>query len=80
VIEDDVVIAGQVGISDHVTIRQGAIIGAKSAVFPNKVVRAGFWSGIPVQPNAEYRKQAVLLRNLEKLQAEVARLKKDLSE
>ncbi len=80
VIEDDVVIAGQVGISDHVTIRQGAIIGAKSAVFPNKVVRAGFWSGIPVQPAAEYRKQTVLMRNLEKLQAEIARLKKALEE
>lgn len=76
IIEDDVVIAGQVGISDHVTIKKGAIIGAKSAVFPNKIVRPGFWSGIPVQPAAEYSRQTVLIRNLEKLQAEVARLKK----
>lgn len=76
VIEDDVVIAGQVGISDHVTIKAGAIIGAKSAVFPNKIVRAGFWSGIPVQPIEEYSKQTVLLRSLEKLQNEVTDLKK----
>lgn len=76
VLEDDVVIAGQVGISDHVTIKAGAIIGAKSAVFPNKIVRAGFWSGIPVQPIEEYSKQTVLLRSLEKLQNEVTDLKK----
>ncbi|MFT3744580.1 MAG: UDP-3-O-(3-hydroxymyristoyl)glucosamine N-acyltransferase [Pyrinomonadaceae bacterium] len=80
IIEDDVVIAGQVGISDHVTIKAGAIIGAKSAVFPNKIVRAGFWSGIPVQPIEDYTKQTVLLRNLERLQNEVADLKKRAGE
>ncbi|MEQ1604800.1 MAG: UDP-3-O-(3-hydroxymyristoyl)glucosamine N-acyltransferase [Pyrinomonadaceae bacterium] len=76
VIEDDVVIAGQVGISDHVTIKAGAMIGAKSAVFPNKIVRSGFWSGIPVQRIEEYTKQTILIRNLEKLQDDVAELKK----
>ncbi len=76
VIEDDVVIAGQVGISDHVTIRSGAIIGAKSAVFPNKIVRAGFWSGIPVQPKDEYKKQISRLRNIEKLSDDIKKLKK----
>ncbi|MBX7055702.1 MAG: UDP-3-O-(3-hydroxymyristoyl)glucosamine N-acyltransferase [Pyrinomonadaceae bacterium] len=76
VIEDDVVIAGQVGISDHVTIKQGAVIGAKSAVFPNKIVRPGFWTGIPVQRSADYLKQAALLRNLEELRSEIARLRR----
>lgn len=76
VIEDDVVIAGQVGISDHVTIKAGAVIGAKSAVFPNKIVRSGFWSGIPVQRIDDYMKQTILMRNLEKLQIDVNELKK----
>lgn len=80
VIEDDVVIAGQVGISDHVTIKAGAIIGAKSAVFPNKIVRSGFWSGIPVQRIEEYTKQTVLMRNLEKLRDNVAELKRSIKE
>ena len=76
VMEDDVVIAGQVGISDHVTIKAGAMIGAKSAVFPNKIVRAGFWMGIPVQPIEEYTKQTILIRNLERLKEEVDELRK----
>ena len=80
VIEDDVVIAGQVGISDHVTVKAGAIIGAKSAVFPNKIIRTGFWSGIPVQRIEEYTKQTVLMRNLEKLQNDVAELKRSIKD
>jgi UDP-3-O-[3-hydroxymyristoyl] glucosamine N-acyltransferase len=55
IIEDDVIIAGQVGIADHVTIKKGAIIGAKSAVFPNKIVRAGVWCGIPIQKLEDYK-------------------------
>ncbi len=55
IIEDDVILAGQVGIADHVTIKKGAIIGAKSAVFPNKIIRAGVWCGIPVQKLEDYK-------------------------
>jgi UDP-3-O-[3-hydroxymyristoyl] glucosamine N-acyltransferase len=64
VIEDDVVLAGQVGIADHARICAGAVIGAKSAVFPGKIVRAGAWAGIPVQPMEEYKKQRAFLKNL----------------
>jgi UDP-3-O-[3-hydroxymyristoyl] glucosamine N-acyltransferase len=71
------VIAGQVGIADHVTIQKGAIIGAKSAVFPNKIVRAGFWMGIPVQPIKDYKRQTALVNGLARMRQEINDLKKD---
>ena len=78
IIEDDCVIAGQVGIADHVTIQKGAIIGAKSAVFPNKIIRAGVWCGVPVQPLADYKRQNALMKGLARLREEVKELKKHL--
>ncbi len=63
-IEDDVVIAGQVGIADHVTVKSGAIIGAKSSVFPNKILRRGFWSGIPVEPVDQYRRKHAMINRM----------------
>lgn len=65
-IGDDVIIAGQVGIADHVRIESGAVIGAKSAVFPGKIVRRGFWMGSPVQPINDYKQQQAMLRKLAK--------------
>jgi UDP-3-O-[3-hydroxymyristoyl] glucosamine N-acyltransferase len=64
VLEDDVVLAGQVGIADHVVLKQGVIIGAKSAVFPNKIINSGFWCGIPAQPIEDYKRSTALLRRL----------------
>ncbi|MEP6947307.1 MAG: UDP-3-O-(3-hydroxymyristoyl)glucosamine N-acyltransferase [Acidobacteriota bacterium] len=78
VIEDDVVIAGQVGIADHVRVKAGAVIGAKSAVFPNKIVARGFWSGIPVQPVRDYRKQHAHIKSIGRLKEEVRSLRKQI--
>ena len=80
VIGDDVILGGQVGIGDHVTIQAGAAIGSKSGIFPHKIVRAGFWSGIPVQPNDEYIRGIASLRNLGKLRKDVDDLKKRSAE
>ena len=77
-IGDDVVIAGQVGISDHVRIESGAVIGAKSVVFPNKVIKKGVWSGIPVQPKDEYKTQLAQLRGIGRLRESVRRIQKHL--
>lgn len=74
VLEDDVVLAGQVGIADHVVLKSGVTIGAKSAVFPNKIVHAGFWAGIPVQPVKDYKRQTALLNGLERLSERVRKL------
>lgn len=77
-IGDDVVIAGQVGISDHVRIESGAVIGAKSVVFPNKVIKKGVWSGIPVQPMDEYKTQLAQVRGIGRLRESVKRIQKHL--
>ncbi len=63
ILEDDVKLAGQVGIKDHVRIGKGAIVLAKSAVFkdvaPGQVV-----SGTPARPHREALKaQAKLYRD-----------------
>jgi UDP-3-O-[3-hydroxymyristoyl] glucosamine N-acyltransferase len=63
-LEDDVVLAGQVGIADHVVLKRGTSIGAKSAVFPNKIIHGGFWCGIPAQPIEDYKRSTALLRRL----------------
>lgn len=78
VIGDDVVIAGQVGIADHVTIRKGTTIGAKSAVFPGKIIGPGVWSGIPVQPIDQYKRQNAHVKSLSRLKADVKELKNKL--
>ncbi len=63
VIEDDVVIAGQVGIGDHVRIGRGAVVLALSGVTkdvpPGTVV-----SGFPARPHREVLRESALLREL----------------
>jgi UDP-3-O-[3-hydroxymyristoyl] glucosamine N-acyltransferase len=80
VIEDDVVLAGQVGIADHVRIKKGAKIGAKSAVFPHKILRAGVWSGVPVQPIEDYKREHAMIRALPRLREEVKELRRQIAE
>jgi len=77
VLEDEVVLAGQVGIADHVVLKKGTCIGAKSAVFPNKVIPGGFWCGIPAEPIRDYKRNTALLRNLGRLRDEVKNLQKN---
>ncbi|QQS42294.1 MAG: UDP-3-O-(3-hydroxymyristoyl)glucosamine N-acyltransferase [Acidobacteriota bacterium] len=74
VIGDDCVVGGQVGFADHTTIESGAVIGAKSAVFPGKQVRKGVWAGIPVIPLPEYKRLNAHIRSLPKLRKEVQNL------
>lgn len=80
VIGDDVILAGQVGISDHVTIEDGAIVGAKSSIFPNKIVKAGYWVGIPAQPHDDYLKEIAHRRGFAKLKIEFDDLMKRMEE
>lgn len=82
-VEDDVVIAGQVGIADHVRIRAGSVIGAKSSVFPNKIITKGVWAGIPVEKIDDYKRQIAMTRGLHRtrqhiddLRAKIAVLEK----
>lgn len=71
VLEDEVVLAGQVGIADHVVLKSGVTIGAKSAVFPNKIVSAGVWCGVPVQRIDDYKRQHAILKSVGRLKDQV---------
>ncbi len=78
IIEDDCIIGGQVGFGDHATVKSGAIIGSKAGVLPGKIVRAGVWWGIPVQPLDEYKRQNAHVKGIARLKEEVKELKRQI--
>ena len=63
-IGNDVVLAGGVGVADHVTVGDGAIIGAKSVVFgPGRIAAGAVVTGYPARPHRAFlRAQAALYR------------------
>lgn len=68
-----VVLAGQVAIAGHIHLADGVMISAKSGVSKN-LTKAGKYGGIPVLPLDEYNRNAVHLRNIEKLIERVKKL------
>jgi UDP-3-O-[3-hydroxymyristoyl] glucosamine N-acyltransferase len=80
VIEDDVVIGGQVGFGDHTRVQKGAIIGSKAGILPGKIVRPGVWWGIPVQPLEEYKRLNAHLGRLPKMREELQQLRARIDE
>jgi UDP-3-O-[3-hydroxymyristoyl] glucosamine N-acyltransferase len=80
VIEDDVVIGGQVGFGDHIRVRSGAVIGSKAGILPGKIVRAGVWWGIPIQPLDEYKRLNAHMQHLPEMREEIKELKRRLEE
>ena len=54
---------GQVGISDHVTIGAGAMLGAQSGYMSN-VPAGARWIGSPAQPVRDFMKGVAVLRRL----------------
>jgi UDP-3-O-[3-hydroxymyristoyl] glucosamine N-acyltransferase len=80
VIESDVVIGGQVGFGDHARVLSGAVIGSKAGVLPGKIVRAGVWWGVPVQPLDEYKRQNAMVKGLPRLREEVKELQRQIAE
>jgi UDP-3-O-[3-hydroxymyristoyl] glucosamine N-acyltransferase len=75
VLEDDVVLAGQVGIADHVTLKKGVVIAAKSAVYSNKVISNGIWAGIPARPVKAFKENFAALGSLPIIRREIRELK-----
>jgi UDP-3-O-[3-hydroxymyristoyl] glucosamine N-acyltransferase len=63
VVEDDVVLAGQVGARDHVKIGKGAIIGAQSGVM-NDIPAGGFMLGSPAVAHRDFMKMEASARKL----------------
>ena len=80
VIEDDAVIGGQVGMGDHARVESGAIIGSKAGILPGKIVRAGVWWGIPVQPLGEYKRINAHVNRLPQMREELKELRRQLRE
>ncbi len=80
VIEDDAVIGGQVGMGDHARVESGAIIGSKAGILPGKIVRAGVWWGIPVQPLGEYKRINAHVNRLPQMREELKELRRQLKE
>lgn len=80
VIEDDAVIGGQVGFGDHARVERGAIIGSKAGVLPGKIVRAGVWWGVPVQPLDEYKRLSAHLHRVPQMREEIKELRRQLDE
>jgi UDP-3-O-[3-hydroxymyristoyl] glucosamine N-acyltransferase len=80
VIEDDAIIGGQVGMGDHARVQSGAIIGSKAGILPGKIVRAGVWWGIPVQPLDEYKRINAHVNRLPQMREEIKKLRAELEE
>ena len=80
IIEDDAIIGGQVGMGDHARVERGAIIGSKAGILPGKIVRAGVWWGIPVQPLDEYKRLNAHMNRLPQMREEIKELRRQLKE
>jgi UDP-3-O-[3-hydroxymyristoyl] glucosamine N-acyltransferase len=80
VIEDEAVIGGQVGFGDHTRVLKGAVIGSKAGILPGKIVRAGVWWGIPVQPLDEYKRMNAHLGRLPQMRDEIKQLRKQVDQ
>jgi UDP-3-O-[3-hydroxymyristoyl] glucosamine N-acyltransferase len=80
VLEDDVIIGGQVGMGDHAHVLSGAIVGSKAGILPGKIVRAGVWWGIPVQPLDEYKRLNAHMNRLPQMREELKELRRQLRE
>jgi UDP-3-O-[3-hydroxymyristoyl] glucosamine N-acyltransferase len=86
VVEDDVVLAGQVGARDHVKIGKGAIIGAQSGVM-NDIPASGFMLGSPAVAHRDFmkmeasaRKLPEALRTLRQLERQVRELQETIEQ
>jgi UDP-3-O-[3-hydroxymyristoyl] glucosamine N-acyltransferase len=79
IVEDDVMMAGQSGVTGHVRIGAGAIVGAKSAVLQS-VDAGSFVTGHPAFDHTDWRKASVVFRQLPALKKRVEELEQRLAE
>jgi UDP-3-O-[3-hydroxymyristoyl] glucosamine N-acyltransferase len=69
--------AGQVGLGDHCTLEDGAIIGGQAGILPGKIVRGGQpqW-GTPARPLDKFKEMYVWLARLPELARRIQALEK----
>jgi UDP-3-O-[3-hydroxymyristoyl] glucosamine N-acyltransferase len=56
-------LGGQVGVADHMTIGEGAMVGARAGVMSN-VPAGGRWAGYPAEPVIEWKRGVATIRRL----------------
>lgn len=69
-------IGGQVGIAGHITVGDGTVIGAQSGI-PNNVKPGSRLMGYPAVSAGEFARQAIYVKNLDKLYDRVKTLEKN---
>jgi len=74
---DYVVMAGQVGIADHMTIGDRAILAAQTGVTKHVPSESRMW-GTPAIPMSEHLRRFVYVSKLPQLLKDVQRLQKSL--
>jgi UDP-3-O-[3-hydroxymyristoyl] glucosamine N-acyltransferase len=79
VIEDDVVLAGQVGVANHVRLGKGVVATAQTGI-PNSVDPGEYVSGYPAIPHRAWLKSSAVYRQLPALRQRVATLEQRLAE
>jgi UDP-3-O-[3-hydroxymyristoyl] glucosamine N-acyltransferase len=79
VVEDDVMVAGQSGVTGHVRVGARAKIGAKSAVLQS-VDAGSFVTGHPAFDHTDWRKASVVFRQLPALKKRVEELEQRIAE
>lgn len=78
-IGENVIMGGQVGIGDHLKIADGVMIAGKTGVTGN-IKEKSIVAGYPHQDIKQWRKNQVLLRNLEKYIERIKSLEKRVKE
>lgn len=79
VIEDNVTVSVQAGITDHVRIGAGAILAARTGV-TNDIPAGALMSGFPARPHNEAKRALVLSADLPSLYKRVRTLEKKLGD
>lgn len=79
IVEDDVMMAGQVGLRDHVKIGKGAILGAKSGIMAD-VGPGDFVMGAPAVLQREHMKMQAASRKLPEMSRSLRRLERQVEE
>ena len=72
-------LAGQVGVSGHITIGKGTIATAQTGI-PNSVEPGSFISGYPAINNRDWLKSSAVFRKLPELRKAIADLDARLAE
>ena len=76
---DFVVMAGQVGIGDHLNIGSKTMLGAKAGVMAD-VPEETIFVGIPATPHREQMQKQAALAKLPEMRKEFKRLQKELND